>query len=199
MVLFPLFDNSAEGVGAGGSGLGDIFLSPLNISWQLAPGIFVQSGLSFGLPTGSFSADGSKVSLGANVVTTSLDLGFSYLRDGWNASAHMFYFHSGRNDDTDYRSGDEILLNLTAMKDMGDFSLGAVGYWREQVTDDRNYGSAYGGTVAGRAQQVALGLGITRKFGPGELNVNILHDVKARNTLGGDALQLNYTMPLALR
>ena len=62
------------------TGLGDITISPLNLSWMLSPGIFVQTGLSFGLPTGKFDSAPGSVQLGTNAFTTAVDVGFSYLR-----------------------------------------------------------------------------------------------------------------------
>lgn len=178
------------------TGLGDITISPLNLSWMLSPGIFVQTGLSFGLPTGNFSTTPGAVQLGSNAFTTAFDVGFSYLRDGWNLSAHANYFIYGENPDTSYRSGNELLLNLTAMKDFGGFSVGPVGYWRKQVTADRNNGAFYGGATSGMAEQVAVGIGFTKNFGATSLNVNYLHDVKVRDAVGGDKIQLNLTMPI---
>lgn len=176
------------------AGLGDVTISPFNLSWMVEPGIFWTVGTSISLPTGSFDANG--VSLGTNVVGGTLELGYSYLRDGWNASAHLVYSTQAENKDTSYQSGDELLLNLTAIKNMGSYGIGAVGYWRQQITDDVNNGSFYGGAASGRAEQIALGLGYTRPMGGGELNINVTHDLVAKNTVGGTNLQVNFSIPL---
>lgn len=198
MALMPIASGKQNSFGTEGSefGLGDATISPLNLSWMIAPAVFIQSGVSFGLPTGKFSTAPGSVNLGTNSFNAAFDLGFSYLDDGWNLSAHANYFVYGENTDTDYRSGNEFLLNWTAMKDIGGLRIGPVGYWRKQVTDDKNNGSAYGGTISGRAEQFAVGIGIAKQFGPVEVNINYLHDFHVENTLGGDKVMVNLTMPL---
>lgn len=175
--------------------LGNIDISPVNLSWQVAPGIFVSAGLSLYAPTGSFGAD-QPISTGGDFWTLSPTLGASYLRDGWNLSAGLSYFTNTESDETSYRSGDEVLLNVTALKDMGGFSIGPVGYWRKQVTGDENNGTAYGGTVQGKAEQAALGLGFTTHVGAVEANVNLTRDLYLRNAVGGSKLWVNLLFPL---
>lgn len=198
MLNIPLVHakQTAFGVSNTESGLGDVMLSPLSISWMLQPGIFVQTGVSFSLPTGKFDTAPGSVNLGSNAVGAAIDIGFSYLRDGWNLSAHANYFMYGKNSDTNYKSGDEFLLNWTAMKDIAGLSIGPVGYFRKQVTDDKNNGFAYGGTISNRAEQYGIGLGVTKRFGPMEVNLNYVHDFRVRNTAGGDKLLINFSMPI---
>lgn len=37
---------------------------------------------------------------------------------------------------------------------------------------------------------------MSKQFGPVEVNLNYVHDFKVENTLGGDKVLLNLTMPL---
>lgn len=201
MLNLPLVkvEQTAFGSSSSEAGIGDITLSPLNVSWMLQPGIFVQTGLSFSLPTGTFDSAPGSVNLGSNAPAAAIDIGFSYLRDGWNLSAHANYIMYAENPDTKYTSGNEVLLNWTAMKDIGGFSVGPVGYFRKQVTDDKNDSFAYGGTTSDRAEQFGIGIGIAKRFGPMELNVNYVHDYHVRNTAGGDKLLINFTTPIGKR
>lgn len=198
MAIVPVLrgDMDASGNSSDEFGFGDITISPLNISWMIAPGIFVQSGLSLALPTGRFSTARGAVNLGSNAFSTSLDLGVSYLRDGWNLSADANYFINSENSDTHYRSGDEFLLNWTAMKDVGGFSIGPVGYVRQQVTSDRNRGGFYGGGITDKARQIGVGIGVSKTFGKVEVNVNYVHDFEVKNTLGGNKVMVNFSMPI---
>jgi hypothetical protein len=179
-------------------GLGDITITPMQLSWSVAPGIFVSSGLGFTLPTGHFSTQNNAVNMGTNTFTTTVSSGFSYLRDGWNISSDFNYFFHTTNKTTNYRSGDEFLINWTVMKDLGPFSIGPVGYWRKQVQEDVNNGSFYGGVANGRAEQVAIGFGISKQFGPVTASLNYTHDIRRQNTLSGDTVFLNFRMPLRL-
>jgi hypothetical protein len=192
MALVPLVNLKAAGTSR--SGVGDITISPFNVSWMLSPGVFVQTGLSFGLPTGKYNGLG-QANLGNNVLTTGLDVGFSYLKDGWNASVHANYFRYGRNRANDFKSGDEILINWTAMKSVAEnHSLGLVGYYRKQLKSDTIGGAVFAG--GNRSEALAVGIGYSRRFGPTELNVNLMHDVRARNEAGGTKLQVNIFTPV---
>lgn len=192
MMLLPLVDVNLGGVS--NSGIGDLTLSPLNLSWMLSPGVFVHSGLSFGIPTGQYLGLG-KANLGNNVLTTGVDVGFSYLKDGWNASIHANYFTYATNKADSFKSGSEILVNMTAMKAIAnDQSIGLVGYYRKQLTNDKLAGAVFG--AGNKSQILALGLGYSKRFGPSELNINALHDVSVKNDAGGSKIQINFTTPI---
>lgn len=179
------------------SGLAGLELRPIDISWQTKPGIFVNAGLSFHAP-GKWSAT-ELVNPGQNFWSVAPSVGVSYMRDGWNASAHLIYFKNFKNKDNDYTSGDEVHLNITAMKDVGnDWSVGAVGYLRQQISDDKNEGTAYGGTTQGKASQRGLGLSVTKQLGPINLNAMYSKDLSAKNSGGGDRLWLNAIIPVKL-
>lgn len=201
MLSIPLvsLEQSAFGNTTSQRGIGDITISPLNLSWMLQPGIFVSTGLSLKLPTGSFDIAPGSVNLGNNATSVALDFGYSYLRDGWNLSAHANYIMNGENPDTNYTSGNVLLVNWTAMKDLGGYSIGPVGYFRKQVTGDKNNGAFYGGTTSGRSEQHGIGLGLSKRFGPMEVNVNYVHDFHVKNVAGGDKLMVNFSMPLGGR
>ena len=188
----PLQGNSSK------TALGNIEIAPVSLSWQLEPGIFMSAGLSIFAPTGDFDPNAA-ISTGGDFWTLSPSVGYSYLRDGWNASIHAAYFTNTENSTTDYTSGDELLVNVSALKDVGGFSVGPVGYWRKQISADENNGSYYGGTVQDKSEQAALGIGFTKRFGPVEANLNLTHDVYLRNTVGGTKLWLNFTMPIGTR
>lgn len=174
---------------------GNIEIAPASLSWQIKPGIFVNAGLSVFAPTGRFGA-GNAINTGGDFWTISPSIGYSYLRDGWNLSLHAAWFTNTESRSTDYRSGDEVLLNATAMKDVGGFSLGPIGYWRKQITADENKGSFYGGTTGGKAEQIGLGLGFSTRIGMADVNLNVTRDVKLRNAVGGNKIWLNVTVPL---
>ncbi|TMV93254.1 transporter [Thioclava sp. BHET1] len=177
--------------------VGDISLIPLNLTWMVRPGIFVSTGLTLGLPTGSFDVTGVRPNIGSNSYSAGLSASYSYLRDGWNLTAQATYYVYGKNKDTDYHSGNEIQVDWTAMKDLGGFSAGLVGYGRWQLTNDRNHGAYYGGTTLGKAGEVGMGLGVSTKLGKGSLSAYYMTDIYARNTLENDGVfKLTYAIPL---
>jgi len=182
-------------VDAGRSGLGSIELRPIDISWQVSPGIFVNAGVS-ALSPGKWDAT-ELVNPGQNFWSIAPSVGISYMRDGWNATGHLQYVKNFENKSNGYKSGDDINLNLTLMKDVGNnLSVGAVGYWQQQVTNDENPSGAYGGLVSGRAKSAGLGLSVTKQLGPINLNVMYTKSVMAENTAAGDRLWFNVAIPL---
>lgn len=177
---------------------GSLEISPIGLSWQVSPGIFTSAALSLFAPVSSFDTH-KGINGGGDFWTASPSLGGSYLRDGWNISAHAAWFTSTESRSTDYRSGNEVMVNLTALRDMGGYSLGPVAYWRKQLTDDRNKGQYYGGTAADRAEQLGIGLGFAGRLNAVDVNVNITDDVRTRNTIGGPRLWVNLGVPLTRR
>jgi len=199
-ILQPLLnidqDSTFAPVASGSKlGLGNTEIHPIDISWALGGGHFVSAGFSVFAPTGYWSAS-APVNTAGNFWTFAPSLGYSYLNDGWNTSIHLQYFTNTRNKTSKYRSGNEVLVNVTAMKDLGGFSLGPIAYYRKQLQADSNGGTMYGGTVAGKAEQLALGLGYAGRVGAANVNVNLTHDVMAKNTLGGTSLHVNFSIPL---
>lgn len=178
-------------------GMGNIEISPIGLSWQTAPGIFVSAGLSIFAPTGDFDSAG--ISTGGDFWTVAPNAAVSYLRDGWNLTAHASLFFNTENSESDYRSGDEFLVNFTALKDIGGWSLGPVGYYRKQLTEDESNGQDYGGAIQGKAEQVGLGLGFSRRFGSVDANLNLTDDVYVRNAVGGPKIWLNLSVPIAMQ
>ncbi|WP_287013001.1 transporter [Actibacterium sp.] len=175
--------------------LGNIEISPISLSWQLEPGVFVSAGINMYAPTGDFDPN-APISSGGDFWAFAPSLGFSYLRNGWNTSIFTSYFTNTESSSTDYKSGDEVLVNVSALKDFGGWSLGPVGYYRKQITDDENNGSYYGGTTLEKAEQAALGIGFSTRLGKVETNINLTRDFHVRNTVGGSKLWVNFSMPI---
>jgi hypothetical protein len=71
-----------------------------------------------------------------------------------------------------------------------------VGYVRNQVSDDVNSGAAFGGTINGRSRQVGIGIGYSKRFGPTELNINLVKEISTRSDIGGTKLQVNLFTPV---
>ena len=175
--------------------LGNTQIAPIGISWEVAEGQFVSADLSFIAPTGKW-VENDPVNTAGNFWTFAPSVGYSYLKDGWNAAAHLQYFTNTENKTNNYKSGDEIMLNLTALKSFGDFSFGPVGYYRKQISSDENNGTAFGGTIAGKAELLGLGVGFSKRFGNTSVSLKLTHDVIAENTPGGTGLRVDFSIPL---
>lgn len=196
-VVMPVVKVDVDAFGATSDvvGLADITVSPVNLSWTVRPDVFVSAGLAFGVPTGSFDPTGATISTGANVLTTSFSAGASYLRDGWNLSALAIYSTHGRNPDTRYKSGDDLMVDWTAMKRVGNADLGLVGYGRWEMTGDENAGSFHGAATSQKSREVGVGFGYSRQLGNGTISAYYIRDIVARNALKGDLFKLSYAIP----
>ena len=190
----PFQPSEARGKG-NDTAIGNLEISPINLNWEVSPGIHVGTGISFFLPFGFFDIDNT-INSQTDFAAVGTHLAFSYLRDGWNISAFLAHYASDRSNTTKYKSGDEILFNFGALKDVGGWSIGPIGYWRKQITSDKNYGSYYGGTIAAKAEQIGLGVGVETKMNGLRTNINLSYDVYARQSLKGAKLWFKVLIPL---
>lgn len=141
-VFIPLLkmDVHASPGGSGSKeGLGDIIVDPVILSWH-GKNWHLATGVDIYCPTGSF--DKFRVAnLGRNYWTFEPILAGTYVTDdGIDVSAKFMYDFNTRNTDTDYRSGQEFHLDYTVAKRIGNFSLGAGGYYYQQTTRDKTSG-----------------------------------------------------------
>lgn len=179
------------------SGLADPKVQPLDLSWPLGDGWHVGAGLGVYIPVGTYSRNAA-INIGQHFWTVEPGVAVTYLKDGWNASLHVLYDVNGENRTNHYRSGDQVFANATLTHDFAGWEVGPVGYYQKQVTDDSNDGgpSAFGGTTASPAEQVAAGLLASHRLGAAKLTAFVTRDIEARNTLGGDKFWLNLSLPL---
>lgn len=174
------------------SGFGNPKIQPLDIAWNLGDGFNVTAGVGVYLPLGNWSA-GSAINLGGNFWTLEPSVGFTYLKDGWNASLQVLYDANTRNNKNKYLSGDQVFVNATVTKNIEDWTVGPVGYYQKQVTEDSNSGgrATFGGAVFKEPEQLALGLLIGRQIGPIRFTAMATSEVLTRNTYGGQKFWLN--------
>ncbi len=182
----PPMQGSASAFGAA-----NIQIQPIDLTWDLAPGLFVNTGLSVFAPTGQWGID-DEVNIGANFWTFAPNLALTYLKDGWNISAQAIYFANTKNTRSDYQSGNEVMLSGTVTKDIGPMlglerplSIGPVSYYYEQVTDDDNFGTSYGGMVQGNGKKFAIGAALNTRVGPVNTLLMYTYDAYVRDTVGG--------------
>jgi hypothetical protein len=190
------------------SGVHNTFVAPIELSWKLGDsGFFVKSGLGIWTPTGTQNGTGYGGGLapllgpaGVNTAPRGLANGLgnwgnpywtfqpsvtlSYIKDGWNLTAITFLEINTANTVTDYTSGDVLHLELSATKAFGNWTIGPVGYYIGQVTDDKS-SSFYNWNVGSQRYNVwAAGALVGYNFGPVQLNVWVLDEFSA-NAKGG--------------
>jgi hypothetical protein len=106
---------------------------------------------------------------------------FSYLGQNWVASANFFYDINTRSQGsccaaTQITSGNALYGDLTAVYKLGKWSIGPVGYFEFQTTNDTGPGCSVpnpvnGGAMCGKVQKAAAGGLVGYDFGPVDLQV----------------------------
>jgi hypothetical protein len=174
-----------------GSGMANPVLQPLDLTWMIAPGLFVNPGLGFYAPIGTYDKTAA-VSTGNEFWTIQPNLALTYLDDGWNASVHMLYDFNTKNTDTGYTSGQEFIVNAWVTKDIAGWSVGPVGYAVIQTTSDKNEGGlpTYGGQVFGKKQIMGLGATLDHRFGPVDAKLFAVGEFGGKNADQGGRVQM---------
>lgn len=142
-------------------GILNLYVNPLNFSWNLGKGLYVAAGLGFIAPTGSTYAG----SIVPDYWTVRPHAAVSYLGEGLNLTLSALYDINteskgntglyqmiARNPATapvvaallsgpadpgvGYTSGNSLYVDWTATKKFGNWELGPVGFIRFQTSDD---------------------------------------------------------------
>lgn len=193
-VTQPINDLKVNGGGAfiDAKGLANPYVAPASLSWMLAPGLFVSSGVGMYLPVGSDE-------IRNHFWTFEPQLAVSYLGDGLDLTLHAALDINTKNSLTDYTTGDRLYVDVTATKKFGNWEIGPVGYVVSQVSADDNDGHAYGPAqpTFGETQRIALGGMIGYDFGPAAVRGYFTDEIYARNGSDGPRGWLGITFPIA--
>jgi hypothetical protein len=202
-----------------GNGFANTAISPINLSWTIAQGLFFSAGFTFYGPDGTYAAPVNTltqftINPGANFWTFEPSLALSYLRDGYNITVHTLYETNTENPTTRFRSGDQIFIDFTAAKHFGSWELGPVAYAAQQVTADRdNMRSSTGFSyyappppvpdsvrsavnVTTTPAVLALGLLVGHQFGSLSVRAYYTGEIYAHQTTRGSRFWLDLTYPL---
>ena len=174
------------------SGMFNTYFVPIELTWKLGTsGFVVKSGFAFYAPTGNIQGPAGLNNQGRPFWTFQPELAISYLANGWNLTAFFYEEFNTANTRDGYTNGDIFHVDFTATKTFGKWTIGPVGYYYAQVSDDKcpigvctafhRFGTL---TDASRFQVLALGGLVEYNFGPASLSVWATQEVlaKASNT-----------------
>jgi hypothetical protein len=185
-------------------------LVPGILSWNLGNDLFVKAGLTVYVDDASSSAAkplNNPYSLGAGngFWTLQPDLGVSWLHDGWNLSAEFHYDYNFSDNNyhsspgaaaTSYKSGQEIEVDYTATKTIGNWTAGLGAHQLNQITDDTGPGAA---DCVGKNGCRAGSFGLGPLLGYQFANVNVTAEynrvVFAHNDVAGNIINLRLIAP----
>lgn len=197
--ILPIVHLSIETPGgkASRTGIGDATITPMILSWH-SPEMHYALGLDLNLPTGHFDKnDAPGKNIGANYYSLEPVFGVTYLgKSGWEVSGKFMYNVKTKNNDTDYKSGDEFHMDYLVGKHIGPWSVGLSGYYLKQLTDDRQNGAKVG-TDGNKGQVFAIGPSVKYETaGHSHLIFQWQHETNVENRFGGDKVWFKYIMPL---
>lgn len=175
------------GVGAAGAPIGQLkaglhntYIIPAELSWKLGDsGFYVKAGLGVSIPDGTIQGATGLNSIGNPWWSFVPQLSFSYLKDGWNLTLISQYETNTKNTITNYKSGDVLDVAFIATKAIGKWTLGPVGYYVGQVTNDRSSAFYHNAINVNRYNVWAAGGFVGYNFGPAQLNVWMVDEFSA--------------------
>jgi hypothetical protein len=188
------------------SGLGDIWVAPLGLMWNLG-NFHITLIQAFVLPAGRYDKT-NLVNMGRNYVSYETDIGFTWLDEkrGHEVSFIAGYMINSKNKDTDYKTGDEFHFDFAVNQYFSEnFGIGIVGYYYQQITDDsspdldlinQTYSSFGLGTpdgYKGRSAGVgpAIMIGLTKDI---KIVAKWIHEYHAENRFSGDWAFISLSM-----
>jgi hypothetical protein len=178
VIVMPFFMSSVGApVNSQSAGMHNTFLAPVELSWKLGDsGFFVKTGLGMYVPDGTISGPSGLGNAGDPWWTFQPEFIVSYLKDGWNLTANFFQEFHTKNPITDYQTGDIFHAEFVATKTIGKWTVGPVGYYVGQVSNDTS--SAYYHDVINlqRYSRIAAGALVGYNFGPATLNFWLTDD-----------------------
>jgi len=178
------------------NGLGDIVLMPLMLNYNLDPDFNVNFRLGIYAPTGDYKV-GRLANTGKNFWSLSPVLGLMYFgqKNGFEASAFFGATFNTENEDTDYQSGTQALIDGTLAQHFPLFGglagAGVSAYYYKQVEGDSGDGATLGdfkGKTIGVGPVVSYVTKILDRDTIFELKW--LHEVETENRLKGDIVWL---------
>jgi hypothetical protein len=176
------------------TGVGDTVLGVV-AGWHHSATLHTAAAIDLFAPTGRYDKN-DIANIGRNHWATHLVGGVSYIQpSGFNADAKVMYAVNARNKDTDYRDGDEFIVDYAAGWALGNgWTLGVGGYAYQQLTDDKQAGVT---VVNNKGRSYSIGPSLRYDSGKGWFATLMAYSESGvRNRAAGDALWLRAVFPL---
>jgi hypothetical protein len=182
------------------TGLGDILLLPLMLNYNVSPALNYNFRVGLYAPTGDYEA-GQLANQGKNFWSIEPTAAMVYLdpKTGREFSAFFGVTFNEENDDTNYKSGTQAHMELTAAQHFplwgGLGGAGVSGFWYQQISDDSGSGANFGSFRA-RALGIGPVVSFTGKLAGNDLIAEFkwLHESGVKRRAEGDTLFLKVVM-----
>lgn len=175
------------------SGIADIVVMPLGLFWQ-SGNLHYSLWENITIPTASY--DSSRIdNLGLNYYSFNTTFSMTYLDQdsGHDFSFAFGHFYNTENDDTNYKSGQEIHVNWMLNQFFSpSFGLGIHGFYYKQITGDSGNGAILGDF---KGELMGVGPAIVSTFEINDLylaaSFRWIHEFKGTNRFEGDHVSLS--------
>ncbi len=194
--ILPLVDldvNVAPGVSQSKSGIGDVVVGPF-VGWHHSKNLHSVAGLDIFLPTGEYTK-GDLANIGRNHWAFQGVYGVSWIDpNGLNADAKVMYTINLKNKDTQYRSGQELIVDYSLGWGFGNgLTAGVGGYLYQQTTNDKQNGAE---VANNKGSAFAIGPSVKYDSGKGWfLTAKYQVDTHVRNRAEAKAFWLKFVTP----
>lgn len=170
-------------------GLGDV-IGAGGLAWYLDQKQTLIFGVDVAMPTGLYDSNDFPT-IGLNHWSFQPTIGYHYSDpQGFELGTTARIIFNTKNTDTDYKTGNELVIDYAIGWNFGKFRLGAVGYYLQQLTDDTGPTAAPDGH---RGKAFAIGPSLTYSFNPAlQVSASWQHDVMAENRAKGDTIWVNF-------
>jgi hypothetical protein len=155
---FVYMDVTAVGKTDRRGSLGDIIVDPFILSWH-GKNWHAATGVDIYVPTGNYRyVIMPRANIGRNYWTFEPIIAGTYIcPGGYEVSGKFMYDFNTKNTTTDYLSGQEFHFDYAIGKKIGDFNVGAAGYFYQQVTNDKQFGNRVPFNNGNKGRVVAFG------------------------------------------
>jgi hypothetical protein len=153
------------------------------------------------IPAGNYR-NGSLANVSFNrwIEDVSLAVSWHAPDKGWDVTGKIGYTYNWENHATDYKSGQDIHVEASVERLFSKaFSLGALGYYYDQITGDSGSGAVLGsfeGRVVGMGGTAAYNLVMGRS--PATIRLRVLEEFDAKRRLEGTGIFLSLSLPLKM-
>ena len=178
------------------TGLGDLTITPAAFWWN--SGNFHYAWTNYIVaPIGSYDVDRA-ANASLNYWTYETDFMATYFNPetGRDYSVVVGYGYNTENEDTDYKSGDEIHVDYVLNQFLSEsFAVGVNGYYFKQLSGDSGAGALLGDF---KAESAGIGPSVLWNTSAGGQDISFiakwLHEFDAENRLEGDHFFLSFAM-----
>lgn len=191
-----------------GFGMFNTILTPEMLSWNIGGANFIGEGLSVYLPDGDFrhGSDGSggqqetSDSIANHYWTFEPNIAYSYLGNGWNFTLNNTFDFNTKNTITNYQTGDIYYLDYTIAHSFGKVTVGIIGNYVQQFTDDKKNGvviaSSPTNSYGNEYMHASVGPILSYALGHSTLTLRYLYGFAGKNGGNPSFLHFGVTFPI---